>query len=363
MPLGPYAVGKTVPAPFNSRYANVNTALVGGAAAVYRDGVTTESTAGVTLTADFDGIVGLNVITIDTSADPSFYLAGSTYTIVLTAGTVGGESAAGVIVETFTLVTAAAAAAVVAAGTPGTVTVADLIRLALQRLRVLQAGAVPSAEDQADAFLLLNALVSSWALQPGTIQRVVRTTWTIVASQASYTVGTGGQIAIARPASPTAINAIAFQDTSQTPTMEYPGVAPWTEAEWASIPLKTYTSTYPQGWYYTPTVPLGTLTPWPIPTSTTLQGVIYVPTPIAQFAASTDTLVLPDGYELALVENLAVLLAPSFGVPLDPALVASARESKAWIRTRNVRMSELSTAGVVALFGGGGRANIYSGQE
>jgi len=360
--IGPYAVGGVVSASFNTQYNNANTALLSGAAAVYRDAVTTETTIGVTLVADFDGKTGLNVIAVDTSADPSFYIAGSTYTIILTAGTVGGVSAASVIVESFTLVSAAVAAAVVAAGTPGTVTVADLIMLALTRLRVLQAGEVPSAEDQATAFLLLNALVSSWALQPGTIQRVVRTTWTIVASQASYTVGVGGQIAIARPASPTAISRIAFQDTSQTPTMEYPGVAPWTEDAYAAIPLKTYTSPYPQGWYYTPTVPLGTLSPWPIPTSATLQGVIYVPTPIAQFAASTDTLVLPDGYELALVENLAVLLAPSWGVPIDPALVASARESKAWIRTRNVRMTDLSTAGVVALFGGGGRrSNIYSG--
>lgn len=244
------------------------------------------------------------------------------------------------------------------------VTVADLIRLALTRLRVLQAGDVPSAEDQSDAFLLLNAMVSSWSLQPGTLSTIVRTTWTIVANQTSYTVGTSGQIAMARPASPTAINRIGFLDTSQTPTMEYPGFPPLTEDQYAAIPIKALTSTYPQGWYYTPTVPLGTLSPFPVPTSATLTGVIYVPTAISQFAAATDTIALPDGYELALIENLAVLLAPTWlGTDPPAALVASARESKAWITTRNVRMSELDTSGVVALFGRGGRSNIYSGIE
>ena len=361
--IGPFPVGSVVPIRFNTRDAGVLTTLVGGAVAVYKDGLTTESTAGVTLTTDFDGVVGRHQVSINTAADPSFYTAGSTFSVQFTAGTVGTFSAAGLIIDDFALVTAAVAAAVVAAGTPGTVTVADLITLALKRLRVLQAGAVPSAEDQADAFLLLNAMVSSWSLQPGTIQRIVRTPWPIVASQASYTVGAGGQINIARPAAPTAIDRITFQDTSQTPTLEYPGVAPLTEDQYAAIPLKTLTSPYPQGWYYTPTVPLGTLSPFPIPTSATLTGVIYVPTPIAQFATVTDTLVLPDGYELALIENLAVLCSTQWGVPLDPELKRSALESKAWIRTRNLRMSELSTAGVVALFGGGRRSNIYSGVE
>jgi hypothetical protein len=363
MALGNVAVGQTAVATFNTRLANVNTVLVGGTAAVYRDAVTTESTAGVTLVADFDGIVGLNVITVDTSADPSFYLAGSTYTIILTGGTVGGLSAAGVIVDDFTLVSAAVAAAVVAAGTPGTVTVADLIALALKRLRVLGAGETLSAEDQSDAFLLLNAMISSWSLQPGTLSKIVRTTWTIVANQTSYTVGTGGQVNIARPASPTAINRLGFVDTSQTTPMEYSTGPPLTEDQYAAIALKALTSPYPQAWYYTPTTPLGVLSPFPIPTSATLTGVIYVPTAISQFATATDTLALPDGYELALIENLAVLLAPQWHVEADPALVASARESKAWICTRNVRMSELDTSGVVALFGRSGRSNIYAGLE
>ena len=46
---------------------------------VYKDNATgTETTAGVTLTVDFDSVTGLNNVTIDTSAD-AFYATGSDY--------------------------------------------------------------------------------------------------------------------------------------------------------------------------------------------------------------------------------------------------------------------------------------------
>lgn len=62
---------------------------------VYKDGSTTQSTSGITLTADFDGITGLNHVAIDTSADGTFYAAGSDFMVIVSAGTVGGDSVVG----------------------------------------------------------------------------------------------------------------------------------------------------------------------------------------------------------------------------------------------------------------------------
>lgn len=73
------------------------------AISVYKDNSLTQSTAGVTLTADFDSVTGLNHFAIDTSADGAFYSAGSFFDIVITAGTVSGISAIGYVVGTFTL--------------------------------------------------------------------------------------------------------------------------------------------------------------------------------------------------------------------------------------------------------------------
>lgn len=73
------------------------------ALSVYKDNSTTQSTAGVTLTADFDTVTGLNHFAIDTSADGTFYSAGSNFDIVITTGTVDSVSVVGSVVASFSL--------------------------------------------------------------------------------------------------------------------------------------------------------------------------------------------------------------------------------------------------------------------
>lgn len=73
------------------------------ALSVYKDNSTTQSTSGVTLTVDFDSVTGLNHYAIDTSADGTFYSAGSFFDIVITTGTVDSVSAVGTVVGKFTL--------------------------------------------------------------------------------------------------------------------------------------------------------------------------------------------------------------------------------------------------------------------
>lgn len=73
------------------------------ALSVYKDNSTTQSTTGVTLTADFDSVTGLNHFAIDTSADGTFYAAGSFFDIVITTGTVDSVSVVGSVVASFTL--------------------------------------------------------------------------------------------------------------------------------------------------------------------------------------------------------------------------------------------------------------------
>jgi hypothetical protein len=73
------------------------------ALSVYKDNSTTQSTTGVTLTADFDAVTGLNHYTIDTSTDGTFYSAGSFFDIVITTGTVDSVSVVGSVVGSFTI--------------------------------------------------------------------------------------------------------------------------------------------------------------------------------------------------------------------------------------------------------------------
>jgi len=70
--------------------------------AVYEENNTTEITAGVSIAADYDSIVGLNMATIVATA-ANGYEAGKSYDLVIAAGTVDGVSVIGEIVDSFTV--------------------------------------------------------------------------------------------------------------------------------------------------------------------------------------------------------------------------------------------------------------------
>lgn len=237
-------------------------------------------------------------------------------------------------------------------------TTLDLITAALKRIGIVGAGQAPSGEDAADAFLRLNAMLDSFATERLTIPCITRTTWTLVSGTAAYTVGSGGDVNVVRPVF---VEDLRYQDTSVSPTLERPFTI-LTDQAYANIAQKTLTGVYPQAAYYNPTFTgtgLATITLWPVPTSSTLQGVLYAPAALSQIAALTTTLVLQPGYRWFLQEQLAVALAPEFGVTPPPSLVASAMEAKANIKRANVRLVDQPTT-IGALLGRGRPYNIYT---
>jgi hypothetical protein len=235
-------------------------------------------------------------------------------------------------------------------------TVLDLVTASLQHLGVLQAGETPSSEDAAFALSRLNELLDQWATERLTIYQITRTTWTITSGDGSYTVGAGGDVNVARPIYLDHVNYI--QDTTATTPLELQ-LQPLDPDAYSKIPQKTLTAVYPTCWYYNPTYPLGTLELWPVPTSAVLQGVLYHPTAVTQFAAIATTVTLPPGYFRCLVTNLGVEMAPAFGAPLNPVLIQAASDSKAAIKRANTRLMDLSVdAG--ALIQGRNRTFFYS---
>lgn len=105
MYLGDFSAGGTIRGCFNTRKADGSAITLAGSPtlAVYKDGGTTESTAGVTLTVGFDSRTGMHLFAIDTTADTDFYTSGSDYQVVLTAGTVDSVSVVGSKVAVFSL--------------------------------------------------------------------------------------------------------------------------------------------------------------------------------------------------------------------------------------------------------------------
>ena len=68
------------------------TRATNGTISVYKDNGTTQSTAGITDTEDFDALTGVHACTIDLSSDGSFYAAGSNFSVVLSAATIDGKT-------------------------------------------------------------------------------------------------------------------------------------------------------------------------------------------------------------------------------------------------------------------------------
>lgn len=102
--LGDFALGST----FDCKFCTVNTSGVPTQLAgtpvisAYPDNSTTQLTAGITLTVDFDAVTGLNNVRV-VATSGNGYAAGSNYQLVITTGTVSGSSVVGYVVGQFSI--------------------------------------------------------------------------------------------------------------------------------------------------------------------------------------------------------------------------------------------------------------------
>ncbi|HMF95094.1 MAG TPA: hypothetical protein VKE96_12400 [Vicinamibacterales bacterium] len=251
-------------------------------------------------------------------------------------------------------------------------TVADLITGAFRRIGVVESNAVPTPEDMADGFLRFKGMLGMWRLQSLAVPVQIAKAWNLVSTKggpaAPYTFGVGGDINLPRPAQPNALTWM-WQDASGA---QYPFTSLTTE-QYQVIPQKTLTSTLPQCVHYRPvyegtTSPLvpagmGAVYLYPIVTGASLQGIVLAPSGVNDPAALTSTLVVPDGYDLPLMDNLARVLWPEWreNVPIDQELKANAETGLAWLKTANVVPVELSIDPTWTSFsGGGGDYDIYA---
>ena len=160
---------------------------------------------------------------------------------------------------------------------------------------------------------------------------------------------------------PVFLDHVNLIDTSVTPETEIPLVM-LTEDAWAGVVQKDITSPWPRQWYYNPTFPAGTLTFWPVPTSTTIQIALYVPTPVPQFTSLSNTFTLPPGYEEMIVTNLAVRLCPSYAKTPSPILLKLAADSMAKVKkvNRRVAFTQFPAESLIGTPAGGFRYDIRS---
>lgn len=256
-------------------------------------------------------------------------------------------------------VTAAQQAAISVATSPGSITVLDLLTAAAKRVNILSQNETLDAFEGQDMLVAANFYLDALSIERLAVPFVLRTTWTMISGQASYSVGIGGDINITRP---NFVDHVNYIDASLTPAIERE-LAYLTDDAYAAIPIKTQTNPLPSFYYWNPTYTSlqGTLSFWLVPTSSVLTGVLYAPSAVSQFGALSDTVALPPGYKFFLQENLAVIFATTFreNIPIDPNLLQSAALAKANIKRMNTRLIEMALGPEYTY--GSPRSNIYVG--
>lgn len=185
-------------------------------------------------------------------------------------------------------------------------TVNDIVKRALRLLQVKEGGE-PATDDEAkDGMEVLNNLLDSWANESLMLFTIAEHSFSFVAGQVEYTIGTGGNFNVTRPVTNGILNAFV-RDTNN---LDFK-ITEINNDQYNEIVLKSITSTYPLYFYFRDNYPLGVLSVWP-PPSENLTFFINVSTQFTQFTAPADTVALPPGYVRALEYNLAVEIGPEY---------------------------------------------------
>lgn len=240
-------------------------------------------------------------------------------------------------------------------------TVLQLIRFALKQIKVVAQDDDIHANDANTAREVLNMLIGQWNLQGLTLYAKTNSLFDLVSGQSEYTIGITTPVSDFEVVRPTKIlTAFTRSITNPTYSIDYPCEIVPTAKYWEGVAAKDSSGTYPQYLYYNPTFPAGTITLWPTPIDTDHQLGLSVVQQLTKYAALTDELELPDGYDMALGYALAVAVAPMFGFDDTRTLDQKARESMAILK-RNNQEFPLAQIDSALLGMSRGRFNIIDG--
>lgn len=210
-------------------------------------------------------------------------------------------------------------------------TVAELIRGAFRTLGVLAAEETPTAAEESDSLVTLNDMLDSWAGERLVLFASLRSTHTLTPGLSPHTIGTAGTFNTTRPVR--IERASIYATGSETP------LELLSDAEWQATQGKASAGT-PSSLWVESAYPLMKLHFHPVPSAADTL-VLYTWQQLGRFASTGTTVDLPPGYARAIRSNLAVELAPEYGVSVSAELGSIASESKATLKRLNQRPSFL----------------------
>lgn len=212
-------------------------------------------------------------------------------------------------------------------------TAGDIIKSALRLINVLAASESPSLDESNDALGAFNNMLDSWNADRLAIFTTASTDFALSAGKQAYTLGSGADFDMTRPARIDSMSAILLANPSNP--IEEP-IRILTVDEWQTqYPVKTVNGSFPLVCYDDGGFPNRMLSFWPIPTDSINKVRIYSWQPLTLAAALNTTVTFPPGYAEAFRYNLALRLAPEYGSPISPLVQQIAAESLAKVKTMN----------------------------
>ena len=232
-------------------------------------------------------------------------------------------------------------------------TAGDQINRALRLLGVLAEGETPSAATSQDGLTALNQMIDSWNTERLSVFSTQDQIFTWPAGEITRTLGPSGNFSGNRP--------VLFDDATyyrDPGTNVSFGIKFINQQQYDGIAVKTVTSTYPQVIFVNMTYPDATMTVYPKPTRDLEWHFISVDE-LSNPAVLTTDLTFPPGYLRAFVYNLAMEIAPEFGVEPSPQVTRIAMTSKRNLKRINNPDDIMSMP--YSLIATRQRFNVYAG--
>ena len=170
--------------------------------------------------------------------------------------------------------------------------------------------------------MAMNQMIQSWNTERLSVYGTMDQVYTWPAYEMTRTIGPTGDFVGERPIE--IDDATYFKDPSSGLSF---GVKLINQQQYDGIAFKTVTSTYPQVLWVNNSFPNMTMTIYPVPIKALEWHIISVETLHEVSSVATDVY-FPPGYLRAFRYNLAMELAPEFGVEPSPQVQRIAMTSK-----------------------------------
>jgi hypothetical protein len=232
-------------------------------------------------------------------------------------------------------------------------TAGDQINRALRLLGVLAEGETSSASVMQDSLMAMQQMIDSWNTERLSVFCTQDQVFTWPAGEYIRTLGPTGNFIGLRPV--LLDEATYFRDPGTNVSF---GIKFINQQQYNGIAVKTVTSTYPQVCFVNMSFPDITMSIYPRPTRDLEWHFVSVQELSNPATLATD-LFFPPGYLRAFTYNLAMEIAPEFGVEPSPQVQRIAMTSKRNLKRINNPDDVMSMP--YAIVATRQRFNIYAG--